>query len=92
MRVELGRIVAARQGPPPEAFTTYGLTPREAEVLSLSASRTSAQVATLLSISERTVEKHLEHAYDRLGVSSRNEAVALARRGVAEVGETARAV
>jgi DNA-binding CsgD family transcriptional regulator len=79
LRIELGRIVAARQGPPPEAFAAYGLTFREAEVLSLSATRTSAQVASLLNISERTVEKHLEHAYERLGVSSRGEALAVAR-------------
>jgi DNA-binding CsgD family transcriptional regulator len=79
LRVELGRIVAARHGPPPETFEAYGLTAREAEVLSLAASRTSAQVAGLLSISERTVEKHLEHAYGRLGVSSRDEALALVR-------------
>lgn len=79
LRVELGRIVAARQGPPPEQFRDHGLTPREAEVLSLAAARTSAQVASLLSISERTVEKHLEHAYAKLGVGSRGQALALLR-------------
>lgn len=77
LRVELGRIVAARQGPPPERFAERGLSPRESEVLSLSATRTSAQVGALLSISGRTVEKHLEHAYEKLGVASRAEAVAL---------------
>lgn len=79
LRVELGRIVSARYGPPPDVFVTYGLTTREAEVISLSASRTSGQVAALLSISVRTVEKHLEHAYAKLGVSSRTEALALLR-------------
>jgi DNA-binding CsgD family transcriptional regulator len=80
LRVELGHIVAARHGPPPEEFVRLGLTSREAEVLSLSAVRTSAQVGTLLSISERTVEKHLEHAYAKLGVSNRAEALALPHR------------
>lgn len=77
LRVELGRIVAARRGPPPERFVEQGLTSREAEVLSLSATRTSSQVAAVLSISARTVEKHLEHAYEKLGVGSRAQALAL---------------
>lgn len=79
LRVEIGRIVAARRGPPPERFVERGLTPREAEVLSLSATRTSSQVASVLSISGRTVEKHLEHAYAKLDVSSRAEALAALR-------------
>lgn len=75
LRVELGKLVAARHGPPPEAFVALGLTQREAEVLSLSAARKSAAVASVLGISERTVEKHLEHAYAKLGVRTRAEAL-----------------
>ena len=75
LRVELARIVAARQGPRPDALVERGLTAREAEVLSLAVGRTSAEIAGLLVISKRTVEKHLEHAFRKLGVSSRAEAV-----------------
>lgn len=75
LRVELARIVATRQGPPADALTKRGLTRREAEVLSLASSRTSGEVADLLVISERTVEKHLERAYKKLRVSSRADAL-----------------
>jgi DNA-binding CsgD family transcriptional regulator/PAS domain-containing protein len=55
-----------------------GLTAREAEVLSLVASgRTNAQIAEDLVISERTVQKHLEHVFRKLRVSTRTAAVAL---------------
>lgn len=78
LRVELGQIVAARTGPPPEALEAAGLTPREAQVLALAVRRrTSREIASALCISERTVEKHLEHAYEKLGISTRGEAAAL---------------
>lgn len=75
LRVELARIVSARQGPSPGALVKHGVTPREAEVLALAISRTSAEIADRLVISERTVEKHLEHAFEKLGVSSRADAL-----------------
>lgn len=78
VRAELEHIVVAREGPPAELLTTHGLTRREAEILSLSFRRTSAEVAEMLGISERTVEKHLEHVYEKLGVSGRRAAVAAA--------------
>lgn len=79
LRVELGRIVAARREPAPEALLEIGLTPREAEVLALVArGLTSPTIASVLGISERTVEKHLEHVYEKLGVSGRRAAVAVA--------------
>ncbi|HWH45894.1 MAG TPA: LuxR C-terminal-related transcriptional regulator [Thermoleophilaceae bacterium] len=78
LRVELGQIVAARTGPPPEALEEAGLTPREAQVLALAIRRrTSREIASALCISKRTVEKHLEHAYTKLGISTRREAAAL---------------
>jgi HD-GYP domain-containing protein (c-di-GMP phosphodiesterase class II) len=55
------------------------LTPREVEVLQVVASGLSNRdVARRLVISEKTVEHHLEHIYDKLGVSCRASAVVFA--------------
>jgi DNA-binding CsgD family transcriptional regulator len=52
------------------------LTQREHAVLDWVASgKTDAQVAQILGISPRTVQKHLEHVYAKLGVESRTAAV-----------------
>jgi DNA-binding CsgD family transcriptional regulator len=61
------------------------LTPREGEVLrALVNGARSAQIATDLGISERTVKAHLANIYQKLGVESRSAAVAEAmRRGLA---------
>ena len=40
--------------------------------------KTDKEVAGLLYVSPLTVKKHLEHVYEKLGVKSRTEAVALA--------------
>jgi DNA-binding CsgD family transcriptional regulator len=56
----------------------WELSPREAEVVELAVAGTpNAEIAGKLGISCRTVEKHLEHAYERLGVSNRGAAAAL---------------
>ena len=57
------------------------LSPREHEVLVLVAEgKTNPEISTVLSISSRTVQKHLEHIFDKLGVRSRAAAaVALTR-------------
>jgi len=58
---------------------SHGLTPREVEVLHLVASgSTNKSIATQLSISERTVERHLSNIFTKLGVSSRTAATAFA--------------
>jgi DNA-binding CsgD family transcriptional regulator len=55
-----------------------GLTPREAEVLSWVATGSSdLGVANRLGVSERTVQKHLQHCYQKLGVRQRALAAAL---------------
>jgi DNA-binding CsgD family transcriptional regulator len=70
---ELG-VAAPR--PPRRAEWPAGLTDREVEVLQLVArGDTNRQIARTLVISERTVAHHLEHIYDRIGVSSRAAAV-----------------
>ena len=63
--------------PAPERACELGLSRREAEVISLAARGLgNSDIATMLDFSVRTVEKHLEHAYRKLGVHSRTEAVA----------------
>jgi DNA-binding NarL/FixJ family response regulator len=57
------------------------LTAREMEVLCLvSQGRSNHQVARELGLSVRTVEAHLTHIYNKLGVGSRTEAALLAQR------------
>jgi DNA-binding CsgD family transcriptional regulator len=58
------------------------LTARELEILELVAEgRTNVEIARLLWISPQTVRKHLENAYERLGVHNRTAAVAAAFTG-----------
>jgi DNA-binding CsgD family transcriptional regulator len=65
------------RAPSPESLHALGLTRREAQVLRLvCCGRSNDQVALELSISSRTVGKHLERAYAKLGVGSRGAAVA----------------
>jgi len=59
----------------PGTLQRLGLTKREAEVLAwVEKGKTNAEIASILGISERTVEKHLEHIYTKLGVESRTAA------------------
>jgi len=52
------------------------LTPRERDILRwLGAGKRNAEIAQLLGISPRTVQKHLEHLFDKLGVENRTAAV-----------------
>ena len=55
------------------------LTPREQEVLQLSAEgKTSSQIAERLSVSPRTVEKHRSNLMQKLGLRNRSEVVRFA--------------
>ena len=57
-----------------------GLTNREGQVLEQVAGATAnVLIARRLGVSPRTVEKHLEHAYAKLGVGSRTAALARLR-------------
>ena len=52
------------------------LTPREQDVLQrLASGETDRQIAARLGLSPRTVHKHLEHVYRKLGVATRTAAV-----------------
>lgn len=55
------------------------LTPRETEVLSwLAKGKTNRDIADILGMSPRTVNKHLEHIFQKLGVETRSAATAIA--------------
>jgi DNA-binding NarL/FixJ family response regulator len=57
------------------------LTPRETEVLrTVVDGKTNQEIGLILGISEKTVEKHLEGIFTKLGVASRVEAAVLAVR------------
>src|ERR1041385_6988749 len=54
---------------------TLGMTKREAEILCwVAEGKTNPEIAILCDISERTVQKHLEHVYQKLGVETRTAA------------------
>jgi DNA-binding NarL/FixJ family response regulator len=57
----------------------HGLTPREREVLTwLATGRTNRAIAEALSISEKTVARHIANIYGKLGLSTRAAATAYA--------------
>ena len=65
----------------PHAHPELQLTPRQAEVLRLlERGRSTEQIAEELGLSRQTVRNHISRLLRALGVSSRLEAVALARR------------
>lgn len=60
----------------PEPFEPLGLTRRETDVLQwVAAGKTNTEIGFILGISSRTVQKHLEHIFEKLGVASRTAAV-----------------
>ena len=67
-----------------EGVTHVQLTPREMAALRLMADgKANKEIATDLAISERTVKTHLGHLFEKLGVTSRTEAIKVAtRRGL----------
>jgi DNA-binding CsgD family transcriptional regulator len=74
--VELERLMATRSAGPFDA-----LTDRQREVLSLVASgETNRQIAMALGISEHTVARHLSNVFDKLGVTTRTAASAIAHK------------
>jgi len=61
------------------ALRSLGLTQREAETLhAVALGQSPLQTAQTMGIATRTVEKHLQHIYDKLGVRTRPEAAATA--------------
>lgn len=64
-----------------QRLRNVALTPRETEVLSwLAKGKTNRDIADILGMSHRTVNKHLEHVFEKLGVETRSAAAAIAGR------------
>lgn len=81
----LFRLVETREGHEVEILQqALGLTRRQAEVLLwLSHGKQNRDISEILSISPRTVSKHLEQIFETLGVETRASATALAVRAIA---------
>lgn len=63
--------------------TQFGVTEREAEVLLWIANgKTNREIGTILSMSPRTVNKHLEQVFRKLGVENRTSAAAMALKAM----------
>ena len=67
-----------------EGMARVQVTPRELSALRLMADgKSNKEIANTLAISERTVKTHLGHLFEKLGVTSRTEAIKVAsRRGL----------
>ena len=69
-------LAAAGHGRRRRGLWPDGLSAREVEVLRLVArGLPNRETARLLSISKRTVAHHIQHAYDKIGVSTRGAVV-----------------
>ena len=76
---EMNAAMRARgeEAEPPSALRPNPLTQREMDVLEwVARGKTNRDVAEILGMSPRTVNKHLEHIYEKLGVETRTAAVA----------------
>jgi ATP/maltotriose-dependent transcriptional regulator MalT len=60
-----------------DVVSDFGLSAREAEVMSLIAGgRSNGEIATHLVLAEKTVKNHVNRIYAKLGVGSRHAAIA----------------
>ena len=76
-----GPPAARPVGPPPPPPDPYGLSAREREVLAMLVDgRTNREIGAALFISEKTASVHVTHILDKMGVTSRGAAAALAAR------------
>jgi DNA-binding CsgD family transcriptional regulator len=61
---------------PAASLQSLNLTAREAEVLSwVAQGKTNREIGMILQASSRTVQKHLEHVFEKLGVENRTSAI-----------------
>lgn len=76
-----------RQSPYKLLAASFKLTPREAEVLFwLSMGKTNRDIAQILSLSSRTINKHLEQIFQKMGVDNRTSAAVSADRAINQAG------
>jgi DNA-binding NarL/FixJ family response regulator len=74
-------LFAIQREGPAARLADAALTPRETEVLSwLAKGKTNRDIGEILGTSPRTVNKHLEHIFEKLGVETRSAATAMAGR------------
>jgi DNA-binding NarL/FixJ family response regulator len=77
-RNDLQMLVLEERGSPPgpAALLQLGLTAREAEVLYwIAQGKSNPDIATILGANVRTVHKHVEHIFQKLGLETRNAAM-----------------
>ena len=72
-----------------EPLLSLGLTPRAAETLFwLAQGKTNPDIATILSITESTVKKHVQEIFEKLGVETRGAAAVRALEVLNNTGES----
>jgi DNA-binding NarL/FixJ family response regulator len=77
-RDDLQMFVLEERGSPPgpAALMALGITAREAEVLYwIAQGKSNPDIATILDANVRTVHKHVEHIFQKLGLETRNAAM-----------------
>jgi pimeloyl-ACP methyl ester carboxylesterase/DNA-binding CsgD family transcriptional regulator len=80
-RESLPATIPGRQRPPAHQASPDRLTAREVEVLRLvAAGQTNSEIAEALSLSVRTVERHIGNLYGKIGARGRADATAYALR------------
>jgi len=80
------RVVEVTEGEPSDVLkAAFNLTDREAEVLSWIANgKSNKEIAAILDMSPRTVNKHLDRIFGKLGVENRTSAAILSLRKLLE--------
>jgi DNA-binding CsgD family transcriptional regulator len=72
------QLVTARNAAAGRPLSAYELTPREMEIACwVAAGKSNPEIAILLNLSPRTVEKHMENILRKLGVENRTTAAVL---------------
>ena len=71
---------------PAERLAHLGLSPRETQILGwIVHGKSNPEIATILSISVRTIHKHVEHVYLKLGVENRHAAIVRAMQSLRDI-------
>lgn len=77
-----GSVLLAMQeqeAPQAAGLCALGLTAREAEIVGwVTKGKTNGEIATILGVSWRTIQKHMEHIFRKLGVDTRTAVATLA--------------